>query len=1488
MKKLFLTALYSVSGFLVLSQAQAATIIVPTDHTTIEAAVAAAVAGDTVYILDGNYTPAQISVSNKAITVEGQSQAGVILNSTSTGRGFEVQGGNVTLRNFTWNGNAGCVGSGCYGIKLEGQVPIAGGKAGGYTLENITVNNSFRTGIDLNGVSSASLSNITVNSTANGNGISATDSTNVIFNNITTSGNAWGGVALYAFGNFYTPASATGMNFTGTFTSDETLKIYYQRAVANDTNYPVNITPPAAYTYRVMNDTRTGEEFGTYATDLATAVTLAQIIEAGQGNVNDSPVEIINSANPATPIEDEDPTTSGFQSAAPVFDSLSVVAQDSGGGAKAGASDGKFYVAEGEKIYFTLNLNPDDTFGSGSHVDFTIGGTANASGNFTSSSSITDTTSNRNRTFTVASGQNGLVTVTGVEMQDFVGLDITNLPGSFAATNIVVDTVAPALNNLSITSPTNNTNPTLTYDLVEATSPTVSVTLGGACSGTASAVTPGVGLSFAVGPLAEGTHACTLTATDLAGNVSTTQNFNVTVDTTDPTVTSVVALETGARNVGGTEYLNAGDQICYTFNFSESVQITVNTASTANNVTTRDNDFTTGTNLTSDQICFTVINGDNGTISPVVNLTLTDTAGNTTNVTTANPSGTYISDTTAPVINGVALTSSNAQSPNYAKTNDTITVDFTVTETNGVEFRGGTPTILGATATSNLAGGVVSQISRFTDGNEVTTGDNNDELYIDFSIRLRDYAGNNSNNVSASSEGLDTQMQYDETDPVVNNVRITSSDKTADTGFNAAYTGDQGLPDPTYYANTGDTIEVTFAVCDYSDSNLIPPTGTFMGQNVTLDPALHSTVTSTTCNTTTGTAHGQYRIWTYQYTPTGADPEGQVTFSFDITDNAGNNDTTPINITQAATAYRVIYDVTAPDTNGLDVNDLLGDETVQFKPRSQAIYSWTGDTDPTTNAADNQVSGIYSYLIDYIHSTDTTLSNEINTEVVLDTAGRNFTPAAYRFPASNFEYELFMNLRDKAGNISNAGVKPKFYSQKYTVAVEGTITDENGQPLSGAFVKVVARFGEECLIGIEICSGPIGTTGTSGQYSVMVRDDANYTVTMHHPDYHMVKYDIFFPLNATEDFVINPQFVPVDNVHLSQSGNEVIRIETTAQYTDTNGDAHPTFVDVTSQSGEISLNTQSDGSIQVTSLGRILSMTTNNQAVVISQIGANTYQIVNAGAVKSSGSLSGARTFKPGEMSFGTSNIYSSGASRIGLTYQAAGGKTNLRRSGMTRDEYQERNEEFMSYEASLAAAQKMNEGSKYRTEQYVNRNGHLVFKGYVAGRLPEERIAPNRAEQVVRKVVRYRRGPNQTSLSDRTQDVKRFLKTTDSNQVQSLNETRNLVDPNFDRVVMRKNDPRAKAGTGRADERVSALNSLKNKREQDARYVNKYRWQKPVTGVSASRIMTKDLSTIKMRVNGKSLAVGRVLQAETLAAQQGKFVAEKRSTYYSSADRGR
>ncbi len=217
-------------------------------YSTIQAAINAANDGDTVWVANGTYTETLDITKN--ITLEGESEAGVLIDtSTFNDYGISVSGDlTVTLKDFTVKGPAPAAYG--YGIKVSGE-------NADITIHDVTVKDSGRSGIDLNGVARGDLKNITVIDNG-GAGLALTDSSNVTVDGITTSGNAWGGMAVYTYGRYYT-GGANNIALTGMNSFSEATGLYTEIENYTDPAHPYPITnlniPTSEFSYTVSSNT---------------------------------------------------------------------------------------------------------------------------------------------------------------------------------------------------------------------------------------------------------------------------------------------------------------------------------------------------------------------------------------------------------------------------------------------------------------------------------------------------------------------------------------------------------------------------------------------------------------------------------------------------------------------------------------------------------------------------------------------------------------------------------------------------------------------------------------------------------------------------------------------------------------------------------------------------------------------------------------------------------------------------------------------------------------------------------------------------------------------------------------------------------------------------------------------------------------------------------------------------------------------------------
>ncbi|KAA3636615.1 MAG: T9SS C-terminal target domain-containing protein [Calditrichaeota bacterium] len=177
---------------------------------TIQAAIDA-VNGSTVYILNGSYT--ETLVINEPLTLTGESEAGVIINIPAAGGyGISVTSDDVTLEYFTLATNAA---NENYPIHASGT-PNPPDGYDNLTIQYVTIQNAHRrTGFDIHGYTNVVLSHLTSMDAWGGNGMQITGCIDVTIDNITTSGNAWGSIAIYCSGPSYLNRGSDNVNIDG-------------------------------------------------------------------------------------------------------------------------------------------------------------------------------------------------------------------------------------------------------------------------------------------------------------------------------------------------------------------------------------------------------------------------------------------------------------------------------------------------------------------------------------------------------------------------------------------------------------------------------------------------------------------------------------------------------------------------------------------------------------------------------------------------------------------------------------------------------------------------------------------------------------------------------------------------------------------------------------------------------------------------------------------------------------------------------------------------------------------------------------------------------------------------------------------------------------------------------------------------------------------------------------------------------------------------
>jgi len=222
---------------------------------SVEAAVLAADAGDTILIANGTYNLTSTLNIDKSLTIIGQTEGGVIINAGGSSYGILVTADGTSLSNFTLVGTAAQT----YGLKGSAD-GLSGldSRLEDLSISHVTVKGFGGSEFDLNGVLRATLSDVTANglNTA-GVGIAITDSTDVTLNNVVTLNNTWGSVALYST-NIFNNQQLTDIEFTGTYSHNEAVGIYAEDVSPmhdlGTVTFPPSYTSDGDGVWKVTND----------------------------------------------------------------------------------------------------------------------------------------------------------------------------------------------------------------------------------------------------------------------------------------------------------------------------------------------------------------------------------------------------------------------------------------------------------------------------------------------------------------------------------------------------------------------------------------------------------------------------------------------------------------------------------------------------------------------------------------------------------------------------------------------------------------------------------------------------------------------------------------------------------------------------------------------------------------------------------------------------------------------------------------------------------------------------------------------------------------------------------------------------------------------------------------------------------------------------------------------------------------------------------
>jgi hypothetical protein len=237
-----------------------------TAKLTLQHTVSIATDGSIINLANGTYTLTTTLNFNHELSIIGESEAGVIINGTgipANAWALNPNRSNTSLSNFTLLPNGGTGGFPIHaGANSGPPLPVISN----VSLSHITINGAKKTAFDFNAVNNLTLSYLTATNTTAGNGIQLSGCVNVNASHITTSGNAWGGLAVYVSkpypsgvgrGSNNINIDANSSSFAevqGIYNQDESG--FFNTSIAvNGYDYAVQNTTAVGYTYYFNNKT---------------------------------------------------------------------------------------------------------------------------------------------------------------------------------------------------------------------------------------------------------------------------------------------------------------------------------------------------------------------------------------------------------------------------------------------------------------------------------------------------------------------------------------------------------------------------------------------------------------------------------------------------------------------------------------------------------------------------------------------------------------------------------------------------------------------------------------------------------------------------------------------------------------------------------------------------------------------------------------------------------------------------------------------------------------------------------------------------------------------------------------------------------------------------------------------------------------------------------------------------------------------------------